>query len=75
MADEEEEDDEYERSGVMVPVTDASDHKAALLASMAGCTFLTPPSLPTLMAYPMPAAGVPTGQSTAGPGMVPPQYY
>lgn len=72
MADEEE--DEYERSGVTVPVADASDHKAALLASMASSAFLTPPSLPAPTTYPTPAAGVPTGQSTAGPGTASPQY-
>lgn len=73
MADEEE-DDEYERSGVTVPVADASDHKAALLASMASSAFLAPPTLPTPTAYPTPAAGVPTCQSIAGPGTSSPQY-
>ena len=70
MADEEEEeeDDEYERSGVTVPVADASDHNAALLATMASSAFLTPPSLPTPLAYPTSHAHVPTGQSCVGPG-------
>ena len=68
MADVEEDDDEYERSGVTVPVADASDHKAAQLATMASNAFLTPPSLPTPLAYPVSQAGVPTGQSCAGPG-------
>ena len=69
MVDEEEEDDdEYERSGVTVPVADASDHKAALLATMASSAFLTPPSLPIPLAYPPSHAHVPTGQSCAGPG-------
>jgi len=69
MADEEE-DDEYERSGVTVPVADASDHKAAFLTSMANHAFLTPPSLPAPMIYPTSGAGVPTGQSIAGPGVI-----
>ncbi len=69
MADEEDED-EYERSGVTVPVADASDHKAAQLASMASGAFLTPPSLPNPLAHPLSQAGVPTGQSFAGPGGV-----
>ena len=68
MVDEEEDDDEYERSGVSVPVADASDHKAAQLASMASGAFLTPPSLPNPLAHPLSQAGVPTGQSFAGPG-------
>ena len=60
LADEEE-DDEYERSGVTVPVADASEHKAVLLVGLASSAFLTPPSLPAPAAFP-------TGQSAAGPG-------
>ena len=53
----------------------APDHKATLLASLGSKAFLTPQSLPAPDACATPAAGIATGQSTAGAGMIAAKNY